>query len=194
MARKSVPIGALIVFVVLVLIVAGKWFRASNQKHSERVETACLRNAKHLALAMRAYALDHDKRFPVSATWCDDLTPYLDTEQVLVCPLARGARASYAMNQWMSQAQVDGMGPEGGVGDQPETVVDPVTGDAVETAETVLLFDGPQGWNVAGGPGEVRYRHNDGANIGFADSHVKWVGRDHADQLRWPQIVPSAQP
>jgi len=193
-ARKSIPVGALIVFVVLALIVAGKWFRAVSRSRSARVENACLSNTKRLSMAMRAYALDHGERFPAAATWCDDITPYLHSEQALICPLARGARASYAMNQRMSHTHVGGIGTEGGPGEQPETVVDPVTEEAVDAARVVVLFDGPEGWNLAGGPEAVRYRHNDGAYFGFADGHVKWGRRDRADQCRWPQVVPSAQP
>lgn len=145
----------------------------------------CLSNTKDLAVAMRAYTADHDHRFPAADAWCGGLTPYIETEQLFVCPVTTDGGASYAMNRWIGAVRIDGLAPEQ-ARDRHGTILDPVAGGAADAARVVILFGGPEGWNVAGGPEAVRYRHNDGANFGFADGHVKWGRRDDAYEWRWP--------
>jgi len=61
-------------------------------------------------------------------------------------------------------------------------------------AEAVMLFGSQPGTNQAGGRGLVVPRHNNGANLAFADGHAKWVSAQNLDGLLWDPRSASAAP
>jgi len=187
MKRQIPRLIAIAGLALLLVAIAGKAIVSQHQSFQARAQTACLSHTKQLAMAMRTYAADHDARLPSTATWCDDLTPDLRSDQDFICPLGPDARSTYAMNRWMDEVQIEGVDPESPYDETAGTIPDPASGQAVDPAEVVLILEGPGGWNQAGGPDEVRYRHNGGANFGFADAHVKWSRSDRVHEWRWPQ-------
>jgi len=109
---------------------------------------------KSLALATITYANDHGGRLPLADNWRDAILPWAKNANVFHCPSAEGERDSYAYNAALSSVELAPLA-------SPST--------------TVLLFDGPEGANVAGGKAVASLRHSEGAILAFADGHVKWA-------------------
>ncbi|HEY3396212.1 MAG TPA: H-X9-DG-CTERM domain-containing protein [Armatimonadota bacterium] len=113
----------------------------------------CLAQVQRLMVAQLAYATDHENRFPCPRDWKLNLREYGVPESDFWCPDDARRRqwflASYAMNQVCDGRW--GIGP----------------GDP----HLVLLFDSEM---TSGGPECARFRHDDGANVGFADGHCAW--------------------
>jgi hypothetical protein len=63
----------------------------------------CLQKMGKLAAAVRAYAEEHDNRFPLAAVWQDAVTPYMDGEKPFVCPDHATEDVSYAFNAALSE-------------------------------------------------------------------------------------------
>ncbi len=114
-------------------------------------QATCVSNMKQLGMAAMQYAQDYDGSFPPKSRWCDALTPYLKSVQVLKCPSAKDQRSGYAY--------FDGM---------------PLTKAACRDPQrTVMLFDAIAYWNTFGNADIAAARHRGMMNVGFADGHVK---------------------
>lgn len=187
MQRQNGVLAIASVLLLVMLAVGAGWLWERNRWSARNAYVVCLINTKELTMAMRAYAADNDDSLPAAATWCDDLAPYVAHDQEFVCPVTSAVGASYAMNHGVGNTRIEDLAPEKPWNERHESIVDPVTGEAVDPVSVVVLFDGPEGWNLAGGPEAARYRHNDGANFGFADGHVKWSRSDRVPEWRWPQ-------
>jgi len=191
MQSRNLVLTVASVLLLFVLVAGGSWLMDRRRWNAHRAETACLSNTKRLAIAMRTYAADHDARLPSAATWCDDLLPNLNSGNDFICPLGPDARATYAMNRWLDEVQIQGLDPESPYDEAAGKIPDPASGEAVDPAEVVMIIEGPGGWNLSGGPEAVRYRHNDGANFGFADGHARWGRSDRVYEWRWPHKLAS---
>ncbi len=85
-ARTGLTLGYWGFFLSLFAIVAGlAWFISTRHSPPSPV-TVSLSNARHIAIACEAYAVDHQGKFPEALT---DLTPkYLPNPATLTCPLS----------------------------------------------------------------------------------------------------------
>lgn len=153
-----------VVVVLLALTVLAAYvvfiYVASCERHSSerRAQRTCLINLKSLSMAMLNYAHDHDDRLPPSTSWSS--TPYVINLHALHCPKDDPQDlVSYDMPKRWSSASV---------ADTP-----------VAPGLMVLLYD-----SDAAGPA---YRHNDGCNVAFVDSHVRWISQ----ALLTPKMVVS---
>jgi prepilin-type processing-associated H-X9-DG protein len=113
------------------------------------MQTQCMSNQKQIMLAMIQYADDWDGHLPPAIAWNAYLTGYLQTkDEVFRCPVAQhqGSREyDYAYNPTMSAKSAY---------------------DLPEPAYAVTVFEAANG--------QVAPRHLGGANIAYADGHVKW--------------------
>jgi len=145
--------------------------------HVER----CRTHVKLLLRALELYVGDNDGRYPVSATWCDALLPYVGNKKRLVCPEAPDLRCGYAYNASLSAADA--------------TAVTPDTGRA---NALVVFFESDVGWNARGGPGilpEKPRHYSSGADIyGLAGSNVVSGSRSRHERLSDGTEVWSRQP
>ena len=128
----------------------------------------CLSNIKQLGTAMAIYASDYDERYPLAASWHEELGPYTKNEDLFHCSVATSPW-SYAMNASMA-------------GTHEETIKDPTF--------KVLLFEANAALPSASGGREwLMPRHTSGerpvANIGFLDGHAKAHSAETAAQLFW---------
>ncbi len=133
---------------------------------------ACVTRLKQITLAYLIYAEDHDQKPPAAMFWPEALAPYLSgrdldprlsEEEWVLCPEDK-RRAK----QWMPSGP-DARGRIETSYTQNWRTSGQSLGNLREDA--VLCYDG---LTVAGGPDDLDARHTQGANIGFADGHVKW--------------------
>ncbi|HJN13942.1 MAG TPA: hypothetical protein QGH10_00550, partial [Armatimonadota bacterium] len=96
--------------------------------------------------------------------WCDHVLVYSRARFVFTCPLLPDASGGYAFNEALRGRSL---------------------GDVGDPATTPLLFDGPRGWNVYAGPGDVRAAHGGGWQVVYVDSYVRWRSSEDVDALQW---------
>lgn len=149
-------------------VAAGMILPALAKAKAKAQTISSVNNLKQLALAARIYANDNQNKFPVAATWGDQLTELVGNEKVYKAPNDPSPRrCSYAFNSRLS-----GM---------DESKVNP---------ETVLFFETDEGeWNQHGGR-EIMLRQprsGGGGNfvVGLADGSVHQMPPARVSSLRW---------
>jgi prepilin-type processing-associated H-X9-DG protein len=145
-------VGVIIIGGIAMAVIVG----ASFGKARTKARTAsCMSNVKQLALGHLMFAQDHQQTFPNSATWKDEVMPYIKNRQILVCPGSNRGEGSYEMNPQLSNMKL-------------ERILRP--------AETPLIYD-------AGFPhGDPP--HPDGWVVAFADGHAKRIPPSEAAAYR----------
>jgi prepilin-type processing-associated H-X9-DG protein len=125
---------------------------------------ACISNQKQILAAATAFAEDCEWRLPPAATWNVRLGPYLsDAADVFHCPsvpVAKGGGYDYAFNETLSGKEITALPNPSGM---------------------IMIFDADNG--------QVAWRHAAGANLGYADGHVRYQRKSAAARL---PAVPSA--
>ncbi|MBW3622228.1 MAG: prepilin-type N-terminal cleavage/methylation domain-containing protein [Armatimonadetes bacterium] len=188
----------LLVVIGVVGILASLLMPAFSTARERARQVHCASNQRQLAVAFNNYATDWDGVLPrwwtpsggpANSTlglqsgqrdWAVDTLPYVVNERLYICPskyLIRG----YGANLWL--ATPDGT-PLSNIEFPTRTLL---FTEIMGRRPTRTVFDftdrsTPEGWPV-----DVRFtfdpRHNGGANIAFADGHVKWVRSSSA--TRW---------
>ena len=192
----------LLVVIAIIAILAAILFPVFAQARESARKTSCLNNIKQLTTGWAMYLQDYDEQvIPFSSNggsggmafpWNRLIQPYVKNTQILRCPSSQ-ALQGYAYNF-----------PLGGNGrtlaSVPIPAQTPVFADANGSANALqalafiiptgspgarhdgrqLAFpnDEPQyrtgGW-AGNNAGRINaWRHQDGANYGFADGHAKW--------------------
>jgi len=133
-------------------------------------QTTCLHNMRMQQTAVLSYCADWGDTYPHPDRWCDQVSRYVLSADLYKCPSANASgRCDYGMN---SAFRLPGGAPLR-------------IADFASPAEAVMLFESRAGWNGSGGAANVEARHNDGANFGYADGHVKWNTRSRIPSLTW---------
>ncbi len=159
--------GTLLAIGAILLAVGGLY--TWNARRGPRPLTRCLSSLKQLALAQQMYAEDWDGRLPRAGDWVGALDPYISNTDIFICPADRrrqrqtsiGFETSYTMNELCDGRDIAAFDAPG---------------------ETVLMFDGTV---LYGGHDDAAFRHNDGLNVSFADSRVRWEDKTSFQELRW---------
>jgi prepilin-type processing-associated H-X9-DG protein len=166
-------------------------------------QTYCAANQRQLATAFNNYATDWDGMLPRWWTpdggphistlglrsgerdWAVDTLPYVLNEKLYICPSKKLLRG-YGLNLWLAD-------PEG----YPVSAIDfpsrtALFSEITGRRPTRTVFDftdrsTPENWPV-----DPKFcfdpRHSGGANIAFADGHVKWV--PSGKYTKWPDRAP----
>jgi prepilin-type N-terminal cleavage/methylation domain-containing protein/prepilin-type processing-associated H-X9-DG protein len=202
----------LLVVIAIIAILAAILFPVFARAREKARTSSCSSNIKQLTIGLLQYAQDYDERFPgygsgapgtMSSSppnqgWSVVMQPYTKSIQLLQCPSDKfkhtvtTGRGDYT-DYFISGSPTTGQG----VVEQFSSVS---LGEVTFPTNTILLGDGPsdtsQGegdadsvLNLAGLQASLTVpkcyqRHQDGANYGFVDGHVKW--------LQITQISPSA--
>ena len=117
----------------------------------------CLSNLKQVVLGLLMFASDYDNAFKVTSDgWVESLKPYVKNMSLFHCPDAPGTGTSYTLNPSILGKSINAF-------TRPD--------------ETVLLYEGQDG--------NLEFRHEGQAVVGFVDGHCKLVSRDEAAGLRW---------
>ncbi len=198
MAIVGVVLGCVAFLVSLVVgpIVAAILFPVFARARAKAQQNSCLSNVKQLNLGMLMYASDYDDRWPYAGNWPDAILPYINNTQIYACPSdGRTDGRSNKQTSGCSESVSYTMSPAfngfyAGFPYPPGTL---------PPGETGVLFDGTQ---LGGGRDVAAYRHNGGLNVGYADGHVKWVGKKHFGEIAlspWQasvssQVAPATTP
>jgi prepilin-type N-terminal cleavage/methylation domain-containing protein/prepilin-type processing-associated H-X9-DG protein len=192
MTRRGFTLIELLVVIAIIAILAAILFPVFAKAREKARQSSCQSNCKQIALAMLQYAQDYDERyFPV---WSDTvnapnrvwykwfITPYCKNTQLFQCPSHSpavggcGAQSAlgmtftgYSANTQMNQVTL------GGIARPAEFITH-------ADANCFRLDDACRALNIRTATGArdtcgVAYggtgRHNEMANCGFADGHVK---------------------
>jgi len=186
--RAGFTLIELLVVIAIIAILAAILFPVFARAREKARQSSCLSNVKQLMLAIMQYVQDYDEKMPTCWTgastyehpfWYEKVGPYLKNSQVLLCPSAREySTVAYGYNYMYL----------GGTGGPAISIAQ------IQTPSQMLVLcdsydDGsagnfhvyaPSAWTMHGGTydenntGNVDPRHNEGANVGWADGHAKW--------------------
>jgi prepilin-type N-terminal cleavage/methylation domain-containing protein/prepilin-type processing-associated H-X9-DG protein len=184
----------LLVVITIIAILAAILFPVFSRAREQARKTSCASNIKQMTMALLQYTQDYDETtvplrtgeiFSPAFDWSEALQPYIKNRQIFRCPSGAGKVMAYTYNYFVG-------GPNGRSDAAiPLPAQTPVYADAVSDADrrafTFILPD-VHGQHHGGRlsldrTGWEQYRaglidadiHNEGANYGFYDGHVKWM-------------------
>ena len=136
----------------------------AQQHRMQAPAQSCPRNLQNVAMALRLYAEGHDGKYPAAANWCGDVTPFLQTPDLLRCPARPKLRSGYAYNRAIAGRTTSSVPPD-----------------------TILLIESAHGWNGTAGPEDPTSSspHGGSYSVAFADGSVREVDTTTLPSLRW---------
>jgi prepilin-type N-terminal cleavage/methylation domain-containing protein/prepilin-type processing-associated H-X9-DG protein len=210
MRRRGFTLIELLVVIAIIAILAAILFPVFARAREAARATSCRSNMKQLGTAIAMYVQDYDENYPSSwygtayaattaYTWRIATLPYVKNTQVHYCPSAPNTsktwdgspaftanewnlRSSYGLNQihWEGGSPTPLSGrPESQITATAETITLGEKQDAVDQ----LAFQANTAYDYGAAEPLASRRHSDGANLLFADGHVKWF---KPDALREP--------
>ncbi len=197
--RHGFTLIELLVVIAIIAILAAILFPVFARARAKAQQNNCLSNTKQLMLAVIMYASDYDEMLPrdnfgsimvggspQNQTWARVIQPYVKNQQIFVCP-------SKQENDFLYEKDPDTVWAPCGYGVNDSYLFRGIgysvtsTASVQSPAETIALGE-RYGLNkvrlyapvAEGGAGanpkcNVDARHNEGANFGFLDGHVKWL-------------------
>jgi prepilin-type processing-associated H-X9-DG protein len=133
------------------------------QAREDARTASCQANMKGIALGLLRFASDHQQRFALTARWFQTAYPrsaYGKSEAIFRCPADENssvpAHYSYAFNPFLEGVALSKI---------------------ADLASTVMIYEGKNR--------QLDFRHRGGANVGFADGHIKLIHPQEAKSLRW---------
>ena len=189
-AGRGFTMVELLVVIAIIAILATILLAVLPRGTGRARRAACISNARQIVAAANMYAQDYDRRFVPAITrgapapqrgytWCATLQPYLDNEQILVCPSDADPQAtadyaclphSYGLNYRFTYNTAFGWSP--GALTSKLTNVD-------DHSRKILLFEVKAGTPDPGARytvhrlSRVEPRHGERAGFGFVDGHAE---------------------
>jgi hypothetical protein len=134
--------------------------------------TVCLGCVRQLSVALRCYADDHDSALPPGDRWCDQSLAYTaGSAKLFQCPVTGHTSGSdYWLNANVAGIRIDAV-------QEPET--------------TIMVFEGANGWDQSGGPGDVVARHLGTSAYVFVEGHAERKAPEEIVAEAWsPTLLP----
>jgi prepilin-type N-terminal cleavage/methylation domain-containing protein/prepilin-type processing-associated H-X9-DG protein len=178
----------LLVVIAIIAILAAILFPVFARAREKARQSSCLSNTKQIMASILMYSQDYDDIYPLAVIantrwtppaggtevigdmpWPICLSPYINNTQIFNCPSVSTA--------WRGDAITDDI--QYGYNDRISGVAQ---AKFTYVSELCCIADGGSGPNceLDCTDGDCRNdialtRHNEGANIGFADGHCKWL-------------------
>lgn len=188
--RRGFTLIELLVVIAIIAILAAILFPVFAKAREKARQSSCLSNCKQWGIAVMAYAQDYDEIINPAyiayagaqpyALWPALLQPYIKSTQLQRCPSAGDPAytGSYGVGGVDFGINTTLCANNAGV----------AMGTIAYPAETLVLADGDwtrsttdysgsNSWSLQYSYHQSRFipaRHNDGANMVFADGHAKW--------------------
>ncbi|MFO8082322.1 MAG: prepilin-type N-terminal cleavage/methylation domain-containing protein [Armatimonadota bacterium] len=180
----------LLVVIAIVAIFAAILLAVFPQGRARARQAACAAGVKQIVAAATMYAHDHDRRFIPAMTrgapgddrgytWCAIIQPYLENEQILICPDDPDPRAT---DQFVCLPHSYGLNYRytfnTGFGWSPGSLTSKLT-NVDQHSKRILVFEmdssarDPGASYLAHRLSRVAPRHGDRAVFGFIDGHAK---------------------
>ncbi len=203
MQRKGFTLIELLVVIAIIAILAAILFPVFAKAREKARQSSCASNLKQIGIAQMAYAQDYDETYggtyyhvdnaPYIRDQCGDtvqfwtlyLEPYVKSPGVYVCP-----SGEYS-NSVSSRCRIPSIeDPTNNTHVRSYNINITMVGwggvsiaSLNQPSNTIHMLDGgyhflfgdttPGAWDY--GSGYVANRHSDGANVLWADGHVKWL-------------------
>lgn len=191
MNRRGFTLIELLVVIAIIAILAAILFPVFARAREKARQTSCLSNLKQLGLAILSYTQDYDECMPLapdagaqaSSWWQNSLVPYIKNEQIYVCPSDKTLSLGYGYNyRHLRTSGSTGAGISIAKIDRPSERYVMMDGRA-RCVYCVFCWPNPENEGPYGDNWYIRPRHNDGANVNFADGHAKWL--DNSTIVNW---------
>lgn len=196
-SRKAFTLIELLVVIAIIAILAAILFPVFARARENARRASCLSNLKQMGLGVLMYVQDYDETYPIvagsgSSTWTGAIYPYINSTQIYICPSVTdnsyvynpAQSIGYNLNK-MSRYCMNNSSFGSGI--NPYAVANnlswPTKIAAVRRPAELIMFMDSQVdtatsyWCDISGR-SVDSRHFEGANITFADGHVKWEKPD----------------
>ena len=159
--RRSRILGWGLLVLLVVPFLAAIIAAAIKGAGGEVMARGCAGEMTRMGEALRAYAADHDGRFPYTRTWEPALAEFLGRRPPLfVCPATRPDEPSYALNPGVAGTPMRDCG-------RPDLTV--------LAADASLLMAAPGGERLP--PRHQRGENEAGENVLMVDGHVRFNPR-----------------
>lgn len=154
-SRKRTPSDVSYLEAATVLVTNPQAFQGAQDKARQMI---CLANLRQITMAAHMHMQDHDEIITLkAASYSTQLKPYVrNLDEIFHCPVDKSGNVSYSFNKNLQNVKAE---------------------NVREPSKTVMFYEG-QG-------GQLEFRHEGKACVGFVDGHTKMVNREEAKKLRW---------
>jgi len=196
----------LLVVISIIALLAAILFPVFARARENARRASCQSNLKQLGLGIMQYVQDYDETYPYSYSgngdarrWPTNIFPYVKSSQVYLCPSADNPAPGTDVTANPARGVRYGMNND--FGSASNTYPAPVKAAAIpRPAELILLTDtfyksGVQDPFITGYTNpNTDNRHFDGANLAYADGHVKWQKQEvytkQPSEANYTRILP----
>ena len=200
--RRGFTLIELLVVIAIIAILAAILFPVFARAREKARQTSCLSNTKQISLACLMYAQDYDEQLPSGrpqyracandsvAGWQHCVMPYMKNMQMLVCP-SNTSLGNPGCGKYFPWARAMNVTCNYGINCRFGTSGGYAMANIARPAEAYYVLCGLnaggmwwRGLGYARGACNatqyLRYLHNEGINIAFADGHSKWAKSNKA--------------